>query len=112
MIIEEPATALTDYALSGVTGWLAWLLYQSRESQRARSMWAAALGVLALGAALGGTYHGFAAVLPGNSPDLLWKSTTLTLGIATFGMIVGSTIATTMGTLRKLILVVAVSKLV
>ena len=105
-------TTLTDYALAGVTGWLAWLLYQSRESERARSTWAAALGLLALGAALGGTYHGFAAVLPESAPDLLWKSTTLTLGFATFGMIAGSALATTTGTLRKLILAVAVAKLV
>jgi hypothetical protein len=36
--IAEPATLLTDYALAGVTGWLAWLLFRAREGQRARSL--------------------------------------------------------------------------
>src|SRR5262249_15863038 len=36
-VIAEPVTLLTDYALAGVTGWLAWLLYGAREGRRARS---------------------------------------------------------------------------
>lgn len=105
-------TTLTDYALAGVTGWLAWLLFRLREAQTARSYWAAAFAALAVGAALGGTYHGFAPALPESAQYLLWKSTILTVGIATFAMVVGSAIGTTTGTFRKLVHGVAVAKFI
>lgn len=105
-------TTLTDYALAGVTGWLAWSLFQSREAETARSYWAAALMALAIAAMLGGTYHGFAPTLPQGALYLLWKATILAVGIGTFGMIVGSAIARTTGTLRKFVCLIAVAKLV
>src|SRR5258706_89899 len=74
-MIAEPTTMLTDYALAGVTGWLAWSLFRSREGQRSRSLWALAFAALALGAALGGTWHGFAPLFAETAVLLLWKAT-------------------------------------
>ena len=45
-MIAEPTTLLTDYALAGVTAWLAWSLFRAREGQRARSLWALAFAAL------------------------------------------------------------------
>lgn len=105
-MIAEPMTLLTDYVLAGVTGWLGWRLFSAREGQAARSFWALAFAALAAAAAVGGSYHGFA-----RSP-VVWKVTVLAIGIASFAMLAGSTIAVTSGHLRKLLLALAAAKLV
>ncbi len=110
-MIAEPATLLTDYALACVTAWLAWSLFRAREGQRARSLWALAFAALALAAALGGTWHGFAPAFAPVAVLLLWKATVLCVGIASFGMLAGSAISTTAGNVRKSLLAVAAAKL-
>lgn len=112
MIIAEPMTLFTDFALAGVTAGLGWHLYRAQEGQAARAFWTAAFAALALSAVLGGIYHGFAPTLTEGARQFLWKATVLAVGVATFGMVAGSSIGTTTGTLRKLILAVAVSILV
>jgi len=109
--IAEPSTLLTDYALAGVTGWLAWSLFRAREGQRARSFWALAFAALALAAALGGTWHGFAPAFAAIAVLLVWKATVLSVGIASFGMLAGSAFAATTGGVRKWLLVIAAVKL-
>ena len=98
-MIAEPSTMLTDYALAAVTGYLAWRLYKSGKSP----WWTVAFAALALTALLGGTYHGFGVPV--------WKATVLLAGIISFAMVVGSATATTTGPLRKVIVVLAVAKL-
>ena len=110
-MIAEPMTMLTDYALAGVTGWLAYSLFRTREGQRARSLWALAFAALALAAALGGTWHGFGPAFAAIAVLLVWKVTVLSVGIASFGMLAGSAIATTAGNTRKSLLAVAAVKL-
>jgi hypothetical protein len=104
MTISEPMTLVTDYVLAGVTGWLCFLLLKQRESQRSRFWWSFAFAALALGALLGGTWHGFF------NNALLWKATVLSVGVASFAMLTGSAIATLAGTPRNLILTFAVAK--
>jgi hypothetical protein len=99
--ISEPVTLATDYLLAGVTAWLGFLLWKQRESQRSRQWWSIAFGALALGAFLGGTWHGLL------QTDLLWKATVLTLGVASFAMLAGSVCAVLSGSLRTLLLVSA-----
>jgi hypothetical protein len=111
-MLDEPMTMLTDYALAGATGWMAWLLFRAREGQAARRYWALAFTALAIASALGGSYHGFARALGETIQHLLWKSTVLTIGIASFGMSAGSTIAVTVDNPRKLLLALAAVKLV
>ena len=110
-MIAEPTPMLTDYALAGVTGWLAYSLFRAREGQRARSLWALAFAALALAAALGGTWHGFAPTFAAIAVLLVWKATLLSVGIASFGMLAGSAISTTAGSARKSLLVIAAVKL-
>jgi len=106
MTISEPMTLLTDYVLAGVTGWLGFLLFKNRESQRSRSWWSMAFAALALGAFLGGTWHGFL------QSDLLWKATVLSVGVAIFGMLVGSAYATLDEQFRNFVIAVAIFKLI
>lgn len=110
-MIAEPMTLLTDYALAGMTGWLAWLLFRSREGQRSRTLWTLAFAALALGAALGGTWHGFAPRFPDSAALLVWKATVFSVGIASFGMLSGSAIATTAGSAKKALVAIAAAKL-
>jgi len=98
-MISEPMTLATDYLLGGVSAWLGWRL---RERNR---LWGLGLLALALAAFLGGTWHGLV------QNDVLWKATTLAAGAASFGMVAGSAVATTVGTARTLLLGFAALKL-
>ena len=97
-------TLATDYLLAGVTGWLALLLYRS--PQRSARWWSYAFMALAAGAFLGGTWHGFV------QNDLLWKATVLSVGVASFAMVAGSTFATLSGRARDAVLWLAGLKLI
>lgn len=110
-MIAEPMTMLTDYALAGVTGWLAWALYRSREGRRARSLWTLAFAALALAALLGGTWHGFAPAFTEIAVLLVWKATVLSVGVASFGMLAGSAAAVTPPSAAKALLALAAAKL-
>lgn len=106
MTIHEPMTLATDYALAAVTAWLCFLLFKKSEGQSARKFWSLAFLALALGAFLGGTWHGFV------KNDLLWKATVLSVGVASFGMVAGSAFATLSGGARSGLLWVASLKLI
>ena len=60
---------------------------------------------LAIGAFLGGTWHGFV------QSDLLWRTTTLSLGVASFAMVMGSSYAVLSGSRRVLLITLALAKL-
>lgn len=111
MTLTEPMTLLTDYVLAGVTGWLGWRLWAARESQAARRLWAIAFGALALAALAGGSHHGYALLLPETMLAALWKVTVYSVGLASFGMLVGSAMAVASGNARKLLLALAGAKL-
>lgn len=103
---------LTDYVMAVVTGWLGWCLFLARDGQAARSYWVLAFVAVALAAALGGTYHGFADTLDESILELLWMVTVVAIGIGSFGMLAGSAFAVTAGTPRKLVLALAAVELV
>lgn len=90
---------LTDYALAVVSAWLGFRV------RRIARCWALAFFALAIAALLGGTWHGFW------QDDLLWKATTLSVGLASFGMVVGSAQATLTGSSRRAVIVLAGMKL-
>ena len=102
--MNEPVTALTDYVLGGVAAWLSVLLF--RNPQTSRRLWALAFAALAAAAFLGGTWHGFV------QSALLWKATTLSAGVASFGMVAGSSYAVFPPPLRAFVLTAALAKLV
>jgi hypothetical protein len=102
--MNEPMTVVTDYLLGGIAAWLALLLFRS--AQTSRRLWALAFAALAAAAFLGGIWHGFL------QSNLLWKATTLSAGLASFGMVAGSSYAVFSGQLRAFILTAALAKLV
>jgi hypothetical protein len=104
MTIHEPMTMLTDYLLGGVSAFAAIALL--RNSQTSRRLWALAFAALAAAAFLGGTWHGFV------QSALLWKATTLSAGVASFGMVAGSSYAAFPPPLRAFVLTAALAKLV
>ena len=104
MTIHEPMTMLTDYVLGGVSAYAAVALL--RDPQTSRRLWALAFAALAAAAFLGGTWHGFL------QSDLLWKATTLSAGVASFGMVAGSSYAAFPPPLRVFALTAALAKLV
>ena len=93
---------LTDYALGGVTGFLAWKLKSN--GARAARFWLLAFVALAVAAFLGGTFHGF-------QLEWIWKPTVLAVGFASFGMLAGSAYATTKGKVRQALVIAAAVKL-
>ncbi|HJT60608.1 MAG TPA: hypothetical protein VJ797_02925 [Burkholderiales bacterium] len=102
--MNEPMTVLTDYALGGMATWLSLLLFPN--PQASRRLWALAFAALAAAAFLGGTWHGFL------QSALLWKATTLSAGVASFGMVAGSSYAVFSGPIRAFMLTAALAKLV
>ena len=84
--MNEPTTVITDYLLGVVAAWVAFQLL--KEKERSRFYWGIAFAALAAGAFLGGTWHGFV------RSELLWKATVLSVGVASFGMVTGSALAT------------------
>ncbi|HYR34094.1 MAG TPA: hypothetical protein VEQ87_07390 [Burkholderiales bacterium] len=103
-MISEPMTLATDYVLAAITAFLAFRILRNTEGQSARRFWGLAFIALALGAALGGTYHGF-------ELEALWKPTVWAVGFASAGMLVGSAFAATRGAPRQALLALAAVKL-
>ena len=105
MTISEPMTLVTDYLLGGVTALLAVLLFRNSELQNSRRFWAIAFVALALGAFLGGTWHGFV------QGEALWVATLVVVGVASCAMVAGSVLATLRGAVRNVALWLAGGKL-
>ena len=96
--MSEPTTLVTDYALGAVSFFLGMRLIRDSKS------WTLAFLALAMAAFLGGTWHGLW------QSDLLWKATTLSVGVASFGMVAGSAHLTTTGALKRVLLIFAALK--
>jgi hypothetical protein len=111
-MISEPMTMITDYALGAVSAVLGWRLYRDAREERARKCWGLAFGALAVSALLGGTHHGFAAMMSPTTYAISWKVTVFAIGVFSFGMMAGSVLATTRGALRTGLLAIAGVQLV
>jgi hypothetical protein len=86
-LIAEPATTLTDYALSGLSAVLGYRLAGVSPRDAATPLWAAAFGAIAAAALLGGTSHGFAPQLPAAAKLGLWFGTYALIGFANLLML-------------------------
>ena len=104
--MSEPTTVITDYLLGALTACLAWRLFQNRGAERARRWWSRAFVALALGAFLGGTWHGFA------QSYWLWKATQLTVGVAASAMMVATAFATLPARARSTVIGIAAATFV
>ena len=103
-MISEPMTLATDYVLAAAAAIIAVRVLATAGGQDARRWWGIAFIALALGAALGGTHHGF-------QLEALWKPTVFVLGIASAGMVAGSAMATAAGMWRIALIALAAAKL-
>jgi hypothetical protein len=79
-------TLATDYVLGTLAGVCAVLLVRqnAKSRQKAVGLWALALGAAAMGSFTGGAYHGFQQAMPTPVAAALWKTTTVTMGVASF----------------------------
>ena len=79
-------TLATDYLLGTVSEVCAVLLLKQNGVSRQTSirLWAFALMAAAMASYIGGTYHGFRHVLDPDVAVVLWKATTISMGIASF----------------------------
>lgn len=76
MTIYEPWTVTTDYLLAGVGGWLAWRVRRRVATDNAAARWwGRALGLAAISAMVGGTYHGLGPNLPPAVARGIWLLT-------------------------------------
>ncbi len=84
--ISEPMTLATDYLLGTLSELCAVLLLKHNSQLRQTSirLWAFALMAVAMASYVGGTYHGFRHVLDPDVAVVLWKVTTISMGIASF----------------------------
>ena len=103
-MISEPVTLATDYLLAAAAALMALRVLRTAGGQDARRWWGVAFIALALGAALGGTHHGFRL-------EVLWKPTVLVLGVASAAMVAGSALATAPGMWRLALIALAAAKL-
>ncbi len=111
-MISEPTTMITDYVLGAVSAALGWRLLRDARKEHARICWALAFGALAISALIGGTHHGFAALMNQSTLAITWKITVVAIGAIAFCMMAGSAFATVYGVARTGILALASTQLV
>jgi hypothetical protein len=75
-------------------------------------LWAFALMAAAMGSYVGGTYHGFQHALDPMVASALWKATTISMGVASFFLLVSAIVAAFTGDDRRWLIAGAVLKLV
>jgi hypothetical protein len=92
MIINEPMTTLTDYAIAVESGLFAILLIccRCKYHRFSRGLWAIAFGGTAIAAILGGTCHGFVTYLGSTTSLVLWRGMIHSLSLASAFMVWGT----------------------
>jgi hypothetical protein len=111
--ISEPMTLLTDYLLGTLAELCAVLLLKQNVGLRQASLrlWALALIATATASYVGGTYHGFQQVLGPEVARVLWKTTTISMGMASFFLLAAAFTAAFTGQDRRWLIAGAALKL-
>ena len=106
-------TLATDYLLGTLCEACGILLLKHNTSLRQTSirLWALALVAAAMGSYAGGTYHGFQHALSLPVAAMLWKVTTISMGIASFLLLAAAITAAFAGQDRRWLLAGAALKL-
>jgi hypothetical protein len=111
--ISEPTTLITDYILATVAAVCAVLLLkQDGRRQSSVLYWALALCATAAASYVGGTYHGFQHELSGPMASMLWKATTMSMGVASVFLLAGAFTAAFSSPTRRWLIGAAALKLV
>jgi hypothetical protein len=111
MQLTEVSTMLTDYLLAAVTAALGFSLWRAARGRAAVSIYALGFAALAVSAAAGGTYHGFALELSPSALEALWTTTTWTVGIFAFCIVAAAAFAYTRGPARLALVTTAAATL-
>jgi hypothetical protein len=111
--ISEPMTLATDYLLGTLLEVCAVLLWKHNNHLRQTSirLWAFALMAVAAGSYAGGTFHGFQHVLEPAVAAVLWKVTTISMGVAGFFLLTSAITAAFAGQHRRWLIAGAALKL-
>jgi hypothetical protein len=101
--ISEPTTLITDYILGTLSELCGVLLIKQNMTVRQRAVlwWACALFAAATGSYVGGTYHGFQHALDPYVAAVLWKVTTISMGVASFFLLTAAITAAFTGQDRR-----------
>ena len=112
--ISEPTTLVTDYLLGTLSEVLGVLLLGLNRTLRQTciTLWAMALMAAALGSYVGGTYHGFQHALSPQAATVLWKLTTISMGIASFLLLAAALTSAFSGQGRRWLIGAAAAKFV
>ncbi len=94
--MTEPTTTLTDYAISLTAFIFAGVLLHRGWVQRQTSisLWAIAFGFVALAAGLGGTCHGFVALLGHSLTQRFWIGMIYAITLASLALLWGTILST------------------
>jgi hypothetical protein len=115
-VISEPTTLVTDYILGTVAEVCAVLLLKQNSDgslrQHSIRLWALALIAVAAASYVGGTYHGFQHALSAPVAGALWKTTTISMGAASFLLLSAAFSASFTGRDRHWLVAAAALKLV
>ena len=92
MLISEPITTLTDYAIALESLVLGSILLDRgiARGQLAPQLWGVAFGSVAVAAGLGGTCHGFVLELDNRIVRVLWQGMVYALSFASFFMLLAA----------------------
>jgi len=92
MTVTEPATMLTDYALTLLCAWFAFSLWRrsGRTGGRRVGLWVAAFFLTAFAALAGGTAHGFRVPL-GEHWSVVWKTTVVSIAVGSAFLVAAGT---------------------
>lgn len=114
MTISEPVTLITDYILGTLAEVCGVLLLKEYAKVRHASIrwWAFALFAVAMGSYAGGTYHGFQHALGPLVAGILWKVTTISMGVASFLLLTAAITSSFTGQDRRWLIAGAALKLV
>ena len=108
--ISEPMTLATDYLLGTLCEAVRGAAAQAEHvacGQASIRLWAFALIAAAIGSYVGGTYHGFQHALEPPVAAVLWKATTISMGIASFLLLTSAISAAFTGQDRRWLIAAA-----
>jgi len=113
MRITEPITLLTDYALGTWALALALRLFSAAAlgGQVTVRLWAFGFLMTAIAAFAGGTYHGFAQMLPPGAARVCWKLTLVVTGVGSACLLGSAFLAAATGPLAWGLLALVILKL-
>ena len=86
LTIAEPATMLTDFAITLTAWWMSYALLVGKQAGESAAVrhWGTAFVFVGAGALLGGISHGFKLYLGDTADLLIWKATVYSVGLSAF----------------------------